>query len=348
VTDTPQGVDLERLQPWFAANVEGATGGPLTASLISGGRSNLTYSISDGTNEWVLRRPPLGHVLPTAHDMAREYKVLAGLAHDVPVPRPLAFCDDESVNDATFYVMEKVEGDILRTPVEMAKLSADDARRCSEALVDVLVRIHAVDYDAVGLSDFGHPDGYLERQVRRWGEQWERSKTRDLPAVDELARRLRAGLPESPPPTIVHGDYRLDNTMLSPDDPGEIVAVLDWEMATLGDPLSDVGLFLVYWARDEAASQGVGAAIDTRHGFLTRDQIVERYANRSGRDVSSLDFYEVLASYKLAIILEGINARFLMGKTVGEGFEGIGAMVEGMIVGALAKASKSSIPGLRG
>jgi aminoglycoside phosphotransferase (APT) family kinase protein len=349
VTDTPQGVDLERLRPWFGAHIAGATNAPLEAALISGGRSNLTYTISDGTREWVLRRPPLGHVLPTAHDMAREYKVLSALAPtNVPVPRTLAFCDDDTVNDAPFYVMEKVDGQILRSPAEMAALPADDARRCSEALVDVLVQIHDVDYVAVGLADFGRPDGYLERQVRRWGEQWERSKTRDLPAIDELARRLRAALPESPAPTIVHGDYRLDNTMLAPDDPGQIVAVLDWEMATLGDPLADVGLFLVYWARDESASQGVGAPIDTRAGFSTRGEIIERYAKQSGRDVSQLDFYEVLASYKLAIILEGIHARFLMGKTLGEGFEHIGAMVEAMAVGALEQASRSSVPGLRG
>ena len=198
------------------------------------------------------------------------------------MPRTLAFCDDLAVNDAPFYVMEKVDGQILRTPAEMAAIAPDDARRCSEALVDVLVEIHAVDYDAVGLDDFGHPDGYLERQVRRWGEQWERSKTRELPAVDELARRLRAGLPESPAPTIVHGDYRLDNTMLAPDDPGTIVAVLDWEMATLGDPLADMGLFLVYWKRDEGAAQSVGAPIDSRAGFLTRDEIIDRYAKNSG------------------------------------------------------------------
>ncbi len=349
MTDTPQGVDLDRLQPWFAANVEGATGGPLHASLISGGRSNLTYFVGDDAHEWVLRRPPLGHVLPTAHDMAREYKVLAGLAPtSVPVPQPLAFCDDNDVNDAPFYVMEQVDGQILRTPTELAALSADDARRCSEALVDVLVDIHAVDYNAVGLSEFGHPDGYLERQVRRWGEQWERSKTRELPAIDELARRLRAALPESPPPTIVHGDYRLDNTMLAPDDPGRIAAVLDWEMATLGDPLSDVGLFLLYWARDENALEGVGAEIDTTRGFMTRDEIVERYAKQSGRDLSSLDFYEILASYKLAIIVEGIHARFLMGKTLGDGFGHMGAMVEGLATRALEQANNSQVAALRG
>jgi aminoglycoside phosphotransferase (APT) family kinase protein len=349
VTDPPQGVDLDRLQPWFAAHVEGAGAAPLHASLIAGGRSNLTYFVGDDTHEWVLRRPPLGHVLPTAHDMAREYKVLAGLAPTpVPVPRPLAFCDDNAVNDAPFYVMEKVDGQILRTPADMAKLSPDDARRCSEALVDVLVDIHAVDYPAVGLSDFGHPDGFLERQVRRWGEQWERSKQRELPAVDEVARRLRNALPDSPAPTIVHGDYRLDNTMLAPDDPGRIVAVLDWEMATLGDPLTDVGLFLVYWARDDEQLQGVGAAIDTTAGFYTRREIIERYAKQSGRDVSNLDFYEILASYKLAIILAGIHARYVMGKTVGEGFDHIGNMVEALITRALDQASQSSVQALRG
>jgi aminoglycoside phosphotransferase (APT) family kinase protein len=170
--------------------------------------------------------------------------------------------------------MERVDGAILRTPQEMAQLSNDDARRCSEALVDVLVAIHTVDYHAAGLDDFGHPDGYLERQVRRWGEQWERSKSRDVPAIEELARRLRAALPTSPAPTIVHGDYRLDNTMLAPDDPGRIVAVLDWEMATLGDPLSDVGLFLVYWGRDQTdlggdPTDGPGAGFLSRSGTPT-------------------------------------------------------------------------------
>jgi aminoglycoside phosphotransferase (APT) family kinase protein len=348
MSETPPGVDLDRLRPWFAANVEGAADAPLHASLISGGRSNLTYAIGDDRHVWVLRRPPLGHVLPTAHDMKREYTVLSALnGSAVPVPRTLAFCADEAVNDAPFYVMERVDGAILRTPQEMAQLSNDDARRCSEALVDVLVAIHTVDYHAAGLDDFGHPNGYLERQVRRWGEQWERSKSRDVPAIEELARRLRAALPTSPPPTIVHGDYRLDNTMLAPDDPGRIVAVLDWEMATLGDPLSDVGLFLVYWGRDQTdlggdPTDGPGA------GFLSRDEIVQRYADGSGLDVSQLDFYEMLASYKLAIILEGIHARYLMGKTVGEGFSHIGTMVESIASAALERGSRSSIPALRG
>lgn len=346
---TPEGIDLERLRSYFATQVPGAADRPLTATLIAGGRSNLTYSITDGERRWVLRRPPLGHVLPTAHDMAREYRVMAALGPtDVPVPETLALCEDTSVNDAPFYVMEQVDGIVYRDPTALATISLDDARRCSEELVDVLVRIHAVDYAAVGLDDFGRPDGFLERQVRRWGEQWERSKTRELPQVDELARRLRNALPTSGPATIVHGDYRLDNTMMALDDPGRIVAVLDWEMSTLGDPLADVGLFLLYWGRADTPVIATGAAVGGRPGFLTRDEVVEEYARRSGRDVESLDWYEAFASYKLAIIVEGINARFQMGKTVGEGFEAMGQMVSGLVDAALDQANRSSIPGLRG
>lgn len=349
IRETPAGVDLDRLRPFFAEHVEGASDTPLSATLISGGRSNLTYAVSDGSHEWVLRRPPLGHVLPTAHDMGREYRVLSALsATDVPVPRVFAFCDDESVNDAPFYVMERVNGRILRTAADLAILSTADAARCSEELVDVLVRIHAVDYDSIGLGDFGRPAGYLERQVRRWGEQWERSKTRPLPAIEELARRLRAALPESPAPTIVHGDYRLDNTMLSPDDPGLVVAVLDWEMATLGDPLSDLGLFLLYYGRSDAQVVATGATIDPHAGFLTRDAVVALYAERSGRPVDALDFYETLASYKLAIIVEGIHARFLMGKTLGEGFDQMGMLVERLSESALELCNRSAITALRG
>jgi aminoglycoside phosphotransferase (APT) family kinase protein len=349
-TATPEGVDLERLRAFFSEHVAGAAADrPLTAELIAGGRSNLTYGISDGKHEWVLRRPPLGHVLPTAHDMSREYRVLSGLAGtDVPVPRTLAFCDDEDVNGAPFYVMERVEGQILRSADDIARLTTEQAADCSRELVDVLARIHTVDYEAVGLGDFGHPEGFLERQVRRWGEQWERSKAADLPALDELARRLRTALPESGPPSIVHGDYRLDNTMLAPDDPTRIVAVLDWEMATLGDPLADVGLLLLYWAQNDAQVIATGEGIRTDAGFLSRDQVVARYAEQSGRRVDELDWYVVFAGYKLAIIVEGIAARYRMGKTLGEGFEAMGEMVARLIDGALDQASKSSIPALRG
>ena len=348
-TETPDGVDLDRLGPWFAANVPGYEGAPLTASLIAGGRSNLTYVVSDGATEWILRRPPLGHVLPTAHDMVREARVMGAL-HDtvVPVPSVLGSCDDLAVNDAPFYVMAKVDGIIYRDARALATLSAADAGRVSHALVDVLADIHAVDFAAVGLADFGRPDGYCERQVRRWGEQWERSKTREIPAVDEVARRLRAALPDSGAPTIVHGDYRLDNTMMANDDPGRIVAVIDWEMSTLGDPLADLGLFLLYWGQSDAQVIATGSAIGSQAGFLDHDAIVEAYARRSGRDLSALDWYEVFAAYKLAIIVEGINARFQMGKTLGDGFEAMGAMVAGLIDGALERADRSSIAALRG
>jgi aminoglycoside phosphotransferase (APT) family kinase protein len=348
-TSAPDGVDLDRLRPYFAAHVAGAHDAPLSATLIAGGRSNLTYSVTDGAQTWVLRRPPLGHVLPTAHDMAREYRVMTALAPTaVPVPRTLALCEDNGVNDAPFYVMEMVDGVIYRDGAAMAALAPEEARRASEVLVEVLAAIHGVDYEAVGLGDFGRPDGFLERQVRRWGEQWERSKTRELPEVDELARRLRAALPVSGAPTIVHGDYRLDNTMMAKDDPGRIVAVLDWEMSTLGDPLTDLGLFLLYWGQADAQFVATGAAIDPEVGFLTRDQIVARYAELSGRPVDQLDWYEVFARYKLAIIVEGINARFQMGKTLGEGFEAMGAMVSGLIHGALEQADQSDIAALRG
>jgi len=347
VADTPDGVDLERLRPWFVEHVDQAADAPLTAELIAGGRSNLTYGISDGTHQWVLRRPPLGHVVATAHDMSREFRVIAGLSGtDVPVPRVFAFCDDTDVSDAPFYVMERVNGRILRTPEDMQAITPDDARRCSHELIDVLARLHSVDYEAVGLGDFGRPDGFLARNVARWGKQWEANKTRELASIDDLAVRLGAALPASGPPSIVHGDYRLDNTMLANDDAGQVIAVLDWEMSTLGDPLTDLALFLVYWGGDAGPAIASGQAISSVPGFLTRDEIVARYAEQSGRSVEHLDFYVVFAMYKLAVILEGINARFLMGKTLGEGFDAMGEMVAQLADAALSVADRSTDPRL--
>jgi aminoglycoside phosphotransferase (APT) family kinase protein len=215
--------------------------------------------------------------------------------------------------------------------------------------VDVLVDLHAVDYEAVGLGDFGKPDGFLARNVARWGKQWEANKTREVPQIDELARRLDDARPESGPATIVHGDYRLDNTMLSDDDAGKIVAVLDWEMSTLGDPLTDLALLLVYWGAggsDIALSSTRG--VSQVPGFITVDEVVDRYARRSGRSIEHLDFYVVFALYKLAVILEGINARFLMGKTLGEGFDDMGLAVAALADAALARADASDDPRLRG
>ena len=347
------GLDLERLAQYFADNVPGAAGGALDATLISGGKSNLTYSIGDGTSTWVLRRPPLGHVQPTAHDMAREFKVINALGPTpVPVPTAYAFCDDPSVNGAPFYVMELVDGRIARTSEDVAAFTVDEARRSSEQLVDVLAAIHTVDWAAVGLADFGRPDGFMSRQVRRWNQQWEGSKEAgcpDVPAITELARRLAGSVPASPAPTIVHGDYRLDNTMLAIDDPGRVVAVLDWEMSTLGDPLADLGLFLLYWGRDESSAAAVaGAAISPDAGFLSRDELVNRYAAATGLDLAALEWYEIFASYKLAVICAGIHARFLLGMTRGDGFEGMGVVIRQLSETALERADGSAIAGLRG
>jgi aminoglycoside phosphotransferase (APT) family kinase protein len=315
----PPGIDLEAVGRFL--DIAG-----LRAELIAGGRSNLTYRIWNDDVEWVLRRPPLGHVLPTAHDMAREYRVITALRDtDVPVPRTLVLCEDQDVNGAPFYVMELMRGVIVRgQPPPGYADSAEEHRRMSDALIDTLVKIHQVDYKAVGLEGFGRPEGYLERQVRRWSKQWEGNMTRELPSIDELRSFLEKRLPQQSESRIVHGDYRLDNTMLALDDPGRVVAVLDWEMSTLGDPLADVGLLLVYWRR-EAERAGPGQGSPT--GFPGRDEVIERYARQSGRAVDDLGFHVALGYYKLAIITEGIHARFLKGQTVGEGFDSIGAAV---------------------
>lgn len=333
IRDPHAGIDLDRLQRFFDARVPGAKGAKLRAELIAGGRSNLTYDITDGEHRWVVRRPPIGHLLPSAHDMGREYRVLTALAgSDVPVPPTIAYSDDLGVIGAPFYVMQRVEGRVLRTAADVAALRPAQVVACAHEVIDVLARIHAVDFTGVGLGGVGRPDGYLERQVGRWGEQWERSKTRELPAVDELGRRLGATIPRSGPAALVHGDYRLGNTMLDLDNAGVVVAALDWEMATLGDPLADVGLFLMYWGGGVDPN---APPLDPRKGFLTCAEIVDRYTSVTGRDLDQIDFYVALAGHKLALISEGIHARYLMGETVGPGFDSMGATVEHIIDRAL-------------
>lgn len=345
------GIRRDAVEKFFAAHVPGGDG-PLHFSQISGGRSNITYRVDAPGGTFVLRRPPLGHVLPTAHDMAREFRVISALgATDVPVARAIALCEDSSVNDAPFYVMGHVEGVVLETklPPGFAETEAERAR-IGDALVATLAKLHAVDFRAVGLADFGRPDGYVERQVRRWAQQWERSKTGPLPVIDELARRLAAALPASPAPTLVHGDYRLGNLALDPRDPGRIAAIFDWEMATLGDPLADLGYTLIYWteAGDPRGGTPFGASVTTEPGFATRAQLIDAYARATGRDVTAIDFYQVLALYKLAIISEGIYARFQMGKTLGPGFENMQRATGPLAERALALANASSDARLRG
>jgi aminoglycoside phosphotransferase (APT) family kinase protein len=342
------GIRVESVSRFFAERVPGGDV-PLAFELLSGGRSNLTYLVSGGGRRWVLRRPPLGHVLPTAHDMTREYRVLAALADtDVPVPRALALCEDAEVDGVPFYVMEYRPGVVVESdlPPGFAE-RPEERRRIGLALVETLVRLHGVDFSARGLGDFGRPQGYLERQLRRWSQQWERSKTAELPQLEELLARLRAALPASPAPSVVHGDFRLGNLALDPRDPGRVIAVFDWEMATLGDPLADLGYTLVYWAEpgDPEGAGGVGSLPRaTRHpGFPSRAELVAEYARRSGRRVDGIEFYQVLALTKLAVIAEGIYARHLQGKTLGAGFAGLRRETAGLAARALELAASAGL-----
>ncbi len=349
--DVP-GVKYDNVAKFFRDNVPGGDC-ELGFELIAGGKSNVTYLVRSDGQEWVLRRPPLGHVLPTAHDMTREYRVLTALRESpVPVPRTIALCDDDSVNDRPFYVMEYTPGVVLSNelPDGFATTPAERRAMC-EAMVDTLVKLHAVDYERAGLGDFGRPEGYLERQVRRWSQQWERSKTAELPEIEDLIARLNRALPQSPPPTIVHGDYRLGNMALDPNDPSRVIAVFDWEMSTLGDPLADLGYCLIYWTDpdDDLSTTGIGAAspFTTLEGFMNRKQIIEEYAAQSRRDVSAADFYQVLALYKLAIISEGIYARFTKGQTLGDDFKNTMRAAVPLARRALEIANASCDPKLR-
>jgi aminoglycoside phosphotransferase (APT) family kinase protein len=348
-TENVPGIVFERLVPWFSENVEPVNS--LSAEVIGHGRSNITYRLASGDKEWVLRRPPLSHVLPTAHDMKREFRVISALEPTgLPVPHAIALCEDPDVTGAQFYIMSFVRGLVSNDPnVFAAKFPEGMRRAIGENLIDTLAELHAIDPEQVGLGDFGKPRGYVARQVKRFAGQIEQHKTRDVPELDELARRLQAATPpETDEFSIVHGDYRIDNCVL--DDDGRIAAILDWEMATLGDPLTDIGLIFMYWADKESGTQtGVASnSVTGLPGFMTRREAIERYGEKSGRDMSNLDFYIVLAHFKLAVIVEGIYARFLEGGTVGTGFEAQGQAALGLARGGLGFADRSSIPALRG
>jgi len=351
--NVPAGIKYDAVSRFFAENVPGGDA-PLTFSFISGGRSNLTYRADNANGSWVLRRPPLGHVLPTAHDMAREHRVLSGIAKaGFPAPVPVALCEDPAVNDYPFYLMNYCEGVIIAESVPAGFADEPAQRRkIGHALVETLVQLHAIDYNAVGLGEFGRPEGYLERQVRRWSEQWDRSETRPIKELPELIRRLRNSIPNSPAPTIVHGDYRLGNMMLDATNPGRVVAVLDWEMATLGDPLSDLGYTLMYWGQvgdpDLRLLAHEESRVTARPGFLTRDELVAEYARKSGRNVDAIEFYEIFANYKIGIIMEGIHARYLAGETVGDIFDDAGETAAYMLQNGLATADRAENPVLRG
>jgi aminoglycoside phosphotransferase (APT) family kinase protein len=324
------GLDLGRLRTYLDSELPGLVAGPLVGRVIAGGKSNLTYVVTDGTGSWVVRRPPLGHVLATAHDMPREYRVMTALRDtSVPVPRTYVLCEDTEVLGAPFYVMEHVAGTPFRTLDEIAPLGAEGVRKVADGLITTLGDLHAVDPAAVGLGDFGRPAGFLERQVRRWSKQLEASRSRDIPGIDELRDRLADALPEQGAPAIVHGDYRLDNVLVTGD--GRLTAVLDWEMATLGDPLVDLGLMLVY--REQPVIGG-GTPATSAEGFPSSPELVEMYAAATGRDVSRLGWYVAFGCFKLAVIAEGIHFRHTQGLTVGAGFDRIGEVVAPLVTAA--------------
>lgn len=306
-----QGIDDQRVTGWLVEHVEGATA-PFEFELIVGGRSNLTFLVTgcDG-RRFVLRRPPTGHVLPTAHDMAREHRIVSSVGRtDVPVPRTLGLCTDESVNGAPFYVMEYVDGAVLDSPARAELVSPDLRGVLAEHLIDVLADLHAADVDAIGLGDLARRDGYVERQLKRWSKQWESSRTRDLPAVEEVAARLAADVPEQQGVAIAHGDFRFGNCIVDPDR-GRVLAVLDWELCTLGDPLADLGYLGVYWGVPGA--EGRHNDPTSAAGFPTYEEVVARYAARTGRDVSRVAYYRAFSAWRLAVISEGVYARYLYG-----------------------------------
>jgi len=328
------GVDFVALTKWLDSEHPGLRAGPVSGELIAGGKSNLTYRITDGASVWALRRPPLAHVLPSAHDMGREFRVISALGGtDVPVARAIALCPDPEVLGAPFYLMSFVAGVVFDQAERLAALSPELATRACEELVDTLLELHSIDPASVGLADFGRPDGYLARQVKRWHAQWRASETSPRPELDELVERLTATMPAQGAPAIVHGDYRLTNVIYRTDVSG-IAAVVDWEMATLGDPLADVGLLAVYH-RLAAVSDGVMPAMSPDNGFLSAEQMAARYADGAGRDLSQLDWYIAFGYYKLAVISEGIHYRYLQGKTVGEGFSQMGDRVPQLLDTAL-------------
>lgn len=311
-----------------------------------GGHSNLTYLIRYGRNEFVLRRPPIGPVAPTAHNMPREYHLLAVIHPHFPLaPKPLLLCEELAVIGAPFYLMERRQGLIVRqslpAPLEQ---DLDARRRLSETVVDTLAALHAVDIHATNIVSIGKPEGLVRRQVRGWAERWQRSQTGALEEVETIIRWLEQHMPPesaSDAATIVHNDFKLDNLMLAPDDPARVIAVLDWEMTTVGDPLIDLGLVLTYWTM-RGPQQGEQnrslTAVTNGPGWFTREEIIERYKTKTGRDVSRIVFYEVFARFKVAVVIQQIYFRFVKGQTQDERFRKLDGLVTALAIEALERA----------
>jgi aminoglycoside phosphotransferase (APT) family kinase protein len=333
----------EPLEAFLDARGLGA--GRLAAEPIGEGHSNVTFLIRRGAEEWVLRRPPRGPLPPSAHDVLREARLLLALeGARVRVPRVVATCADEAVIGAPFYVMERVAGDVLQAELPAALDDEASRARIADELVDALVEVHAVDWRARGLEDYGRPTGYLERQIRRFAGLWDALRTRELPAIDEVTRRLAARIPASGPATIVHGDFRLGNTMFAPGAPARLAAIFDWELATIGDPLADVGYLAATWAQPGEPDQTLFAlgAVTRLPGFPPREALVARYEERSGRAMTDLRWYMTLALWKSAIFLEGSYRRRLAGTTEDAFFDRLERGVPELAERALATARREA------
>ena len=340
---TPVGADPAVVGPYLATALGDEKWRTASVELITAGMSNLTYVVTPAgapdDEAVILRRPPTGAVLATAHDMAREHRVITALAPTaVPVPRTLHLCTDAAVLGAPFYVMERVVG--LHVTRDLPAGYADEPpqrRAVADGLVDVLADLHAVDPSDVGLDGFGRPEGFLTRQVRRWTTQWEATRDQDRPGMDALAARLAETVPETGRTSVLHGDYRLDNCLLDPDEPGRVRAVLDWEMSTLGDPLTDLGLMFVYWPEAGEERASMLSPVTTLPGFPSRREVAERYASRTGTDLSALPWYVGFAFFKFAAIVAGIVARSAAGAMAGKDASGFADRIDPCV--ALGRAA---------
>lgn len=334
-----EGFDEDRLAEFLLGELPG-TANPLSVRQFGEGAANLTYLLDYGSHQYVLRRPPLGPVAPSSHDMSREYKVLSVIHQAYPLaPQAYLFCDDPAIIGAHFFIMERRRGVVVRRTLPEVFRSIQDApTRLSEALVDALVDFHAVDYEVLGLGDLGRPTGFIARQIEGWYHRWNHAKTDKIPEMDVVYNWLKGNLPPSTRHTLVHNDYKLDNVMFSPEDPGQVMAVFDWDMCTLGDPLTDLGALLTYWTEPDdlpymrKIAQGFMPIDDDR--FMTRAELVSRYAERSGCDVSHIQFYHALGLFRVAIIIAQIYIRYKRGQTQDQRFAEFGPLV-GMMVKAV-------------
>jgi aminoglycoside phosphotransferase (APT) family kinase protein len=308
-----------------------------------GGHANLTYDVRFGHRELVLRRPPLGPVAPKSHDMAREFRALSALAPVFPhAPRPLLLCEDPSVLGAVFFVMERRHGIVIRQRWPES-LGDDPAlrRRMAHSLLDALADLHGIDTDRPEIAALGRPEGFVQRQIEGWHGRWERARTREIPLMDRLASWLAERVPPPQRASVLHNDYKLDNAMFASDDPGRLVAIFDWDMASLGDPLIDLGTLLGYWAQaDDETPRGTGSSVTTLPGFPTRDELAQRYAERTGARLEHLPWFETFALFKTAVVLEQIYVRFVRGQTKDERFRALGDFVPMLAQAAQASAER--------